>query len=596
MHNLFPAVSKNSTSQSRRQVNSRTGKPLRQPPLTPPPRRWGGGWGAGFFIPALCNALMLLPAVLSATKAVGAERIYASYSVLERSISVSALEAYAKEGKIDEDLAAYLQYFPREQQQQLRQALLARADLSPITISQFLYTPQGEIALKRLGQVIQTGTRQPGKLAIRAALILAAADPEGLTPINVLRKFPTDGIRIDLARALDLFQDLQQVVNQSNRATAFVERLSQAQVHSQPGIRKFSQSDLSQLGPLRWQTLSINVTISNSRLPTAPVGPRVFPADIYLPQLQGETQPAPVIVISHGLGSDRKTFQYLAEHLASYGFAVAVPQHPGSDARQFLALVNGTASEVAEPAEFIARPLDVKYLLDALAELEKTDPALRGRLNLEQVGVVGQSFGGYTSLALAGAPIDFQQLQADCQNLDTTWNISLLLQCRALELPRLDYQLGDPRIKAALAINPVDSSILGPKSLSQIKVPVMLVASGADTAAPALPEQIRPFTWLRTPNKYLVLIGNGTHFSTLVESESDPVKIPAEVIGPSPALAYRYASALSLAFFQTYIANQPQYRLYLQPSYISTLSRNPLPLSLIESLSESDLQQALKDN
>ncbi len=576
MYNLFPALSANSTRQSLGQVNPRTGKPLR-------------------LKSALLNlSLMLLPAVLTATKAVGAERIYASYSVLERSISVSALEAYAKEGKIDEDLASYLQYVPPQQQQQLRQILLARAEVSPVTISQFLYTPQGEIALKRLGQVIQTGSRQPGTHAIRAALILAAADPEGLTPLNVLRKFPTDGIRIDLARALDIFRELQEFVNQTNRATALVERLSQAQASSQPSIRSFSQSDLSRRGPLTWQTLSIKVTVPNSRLTAATNEQRVFPADIYLPQFQ-IPQPAPVIVISHGLGSDRKTFQYLAEHLASHGFAVAVPQHPGSDARQFQALVNGTASEAAEPTEFIARPLDIKYLLDALTELEKTDPALRGRLNLEQVGVVGQSFGGYTSLALAGAPIDFQQLQQECQNLDSTWNISLLLQCRALELPRLDYQLRDPRIKAALAINPVDSSVFGQKSLSQIKVPVMLIASGADTIAPALPEQIHPFTRLTAPNKYLVLIGNGTHFSTLVESDNGAVTIPSEVIGPNPALAYRYLSALSLAFFQTYVTNQPQYRSYLQSSYVRALSRNPLPLSLIQSLSESELEQALKD-
>lgn len=577
MHNLFPALSANSTRQSRRQVSPRTGKPL------------------GLKRALLNLSLMLLPAVLSATKAVGAERIYASYALLERSISVSALEAYAKDGKIDEDLAAYLQYVPPQQLEQLRQALLARADLTPVTISQFLYTPQGEIALKRLGQVIQTGTRQPGKLAIRAALILAAADREGLTPINVLRKFPTDGIRIDLARALDIFRELQQVVNQTSRATALVERLSKAQAQSQPGIRNFSQSDLSRRGPLTWQTLSINVSVPDGVFPTAPAVKRVFPADIYLPELQSP-QPAPVIVISHGLGSDRKTFQYLAEHLASYGFAVAVPQHPGSDARQLQALINGTASEVAEPAEFIARPLDIKYLLDELTALEKTDPALRGRLNLEQVGVFGQSFGGYTSLALAGAPIDFQQLEADCQNLDSTWNLSLLLQCRAKELRGSQYQLGDPRIKAALAINPVDSSILGPKSLSQIQVPVMLVASSADTAAPALPEQIRPFTWLSTPNKYLVAIGNGTHFSTLAESESNSgsVPIPSEVIGPSPALAFRYVSALSLAFFQTHLAGQAEYRPYLQPSYVSTLSRDPLPLSLIQSLSESELQRALE--
>jgi len=41
--------------------------------------------------------------------ALAAERIYASYAALERSIS-AALETYAKEGKLDDDLAVYAQY------------------------------------------------------------------------------------------------------------------------------------------------------------------------------------------------------------------------------------------------------------------------------------------------------------------------------------------------------------------------------------------------------------------------------------------------------------------------------------------------------
>ncbi len=46
-------------------------------------------------------------------------------------------------------------------------------------------------------------------------------------------------------------------------------------------------------------------------------------------------------------------------------------------------------------------------------------------LNLEQVGVVGQSFGGYTALALAGTKINFEQLKADCPALENTLNVSL---------------------------------------------------------------------------------------------------------------------------------------------------------------------------
>ena len=556
-------------------------------------------------------SLWMLPAVLSATPSVAAEKIYASYAVLERSMSISALEAFAKEGKIDEDLAVYAQYVPPEQLEQLREILLTRADITPVTISQFLYTQQGEALLKRLGQVIQTGARREGKFAIRSALILAAADPEGLTLLNVLRKFPTESIRIDLQSVQRIAGQLQQAINQTNQAIALVDRLSTTEAASQPGfggipvavdptsselpVALAGQLDLWRAGPFTSEVKSIEITVRDAQIPTAVADERIFPVDIYLPQ-QPTRQAAPVIVISHGLGSDRKTFQYLAEHLASYGFVVAVPQHPGSDARQLQALLNGTASDVAEPTEFIYRPLDVKYLLDTLTQLEQTDPQLQGRLNLQQVGMIGQSFGGYTSLVMAGAPLNFNQLRQDCAHSADSWNISLLLQCRVIELPEMQYNLSDERIKAVIAINPVDSSVLGKESLSKIQVPVMLVAGSADTAAPALPEQIQPFTWLTTAQKYLVLMNGGTHFSTLVEADGGGgvVPIPSDVIGPTPAQARRYISALSLAFFKTHIAGDSQYRPYLRASYAEAISREPLSLSLIESLTGTQLNEALK--
>jgi hypothetical protein len=117
-------------------------------------------------------ALLLgaLPISVLPTQALAAERIYGSYSVLERSISVDALETYAKEGKLDEDLAVYARYLKPEQLAQLRRVLLARANLSAVAISQFLYTPAGETLLQRLGQVIQTESRQPGFYALRGAV------------------------------------------------------------------------------------------------------------------------------------------------------------------------------------------------------------------------------------------------------------------------------------------------------------------------------------------------------------------------------------------------------------------------------------------
>ena len=525
--------------------------------------------------------LFAFTAVCTAAPALGAERIYVTYGPVEVSVPIESLALFAKEGKIDSNLDGFAQYANESQLAEIRSALQAKAEISQVTIAQFLYTPQGEVLLKRLGRLIQTKARQPGFYAIRAALILAASDPEGLTIVNVLRKFPTYGIRIDIARGLAIANELTSLINRSNQTIAGVAQLSEAQAALQSTIPPAVRLQPQLPGPYTWKKSSVTLTSPNRD--------RTFNMDIYLPQRS--RQPAPVVVISHGLGSDRISFQYLAKHLASYGFAVAVPEHPGSNAQQIQNLVTGRSNELAEPAEFINRPLDIKDLLDYLTKLSTTDPAYQGQLDLQRVGVIGQSFGGYTALALAGAGINFAQLENDCQLENETWNLSLLLQCRARGLERDQYNFGDPRIKAVIAINPIVSSILGETNLSQIQIPVMLIAGSADTVAPALLEQIQPFTWLTSPNKYLVVMNNGTHFSTIEESPQSLFLPPAEAIGPEPALARRYVSGLSLAFMESYLNNKSNFRPYLQPSYALSISGDILGLRILRSLTPQQLQQ-----
>ncbi len=541
---------------------------------------------AGLGIALLNLGLLIGPLVMS-RPVQGAERIYIPYGPMEFSLPVSSLEVYAKEGKIDRDLAVYAGYLDAKQLEQLRNVLVTRVDVTPLAISQFLYSPQGEVILRRVGEIVETKAGQPGFYAIRAALIKAAAAPEGLTLLNVLREFPTYGIRINSARGFRLIDQLSNLIRQTGRAIAAVDREAIAEADAQasanplaPPSAKFAQMlDLRQPGPVQISMQSL--TLNDVRRG------RTFPVDLYLPtsSLPGTGGLAPVIVISHGLGSDRQTFKYLATHLASYGFAVAVPEHPGSNAQQFQALINGLANEVTAPAELVDRPLDIKFLLDELGR------SYSDRLNLQQVGVIGQSFGGYTALALGGAKINFEQLQKDCDPSNDSLNLSLLLQCRGLALPSTQYDLQDKRIKGAIAINPIGSTIFGQSQFSQIQVPLMLVGGSDDTVAPALPEQIQPFTWLTTPNKYLVVLKNATHFSTLAES-SGGIPIPSQAIGPDPALAQDYTKALSLAFFKTYIASDRDFQVYLSASYAQFISQYPLPLSLVQTLTENQLKQA----
>jgi predicted dienelactone hydrolase len=520
-----------------------------------------------------------------------AERVFLSYGILERSISVSALEAYARTGALDGDLYVYSQYVTPQQLQTLRKALVTRADLSPIAVSQFLYTQQGEILLRRLGEVIQPESRDTGFFAIRGALILASADPEGLTLLNVFRKFPTRGLRIDLQRSLDIAGDFGNLINQTTRATQTIVELARQENTPLPSG---NIPDLSVRGAYGFEKETLRLVDRSRGFVQALGRERVFPVDVYLPfaRRQALSASVPVVVISHGLGSDRGTFRYLAEHLASHGFAVAVPEHPGSNAKQLQALVDGIVSEVTSPSEFIDRPLDIKYVLDELERRATSDPRYK-RLNVKQVGVLGQSFGGYTVMALAGASINFEQLQQSCQptEIDRTLNLSVLLQCRAAGLPPINYNLSDPRVKAIIAINPIDSVVFGQSSIAQIKTPTLIMAGNADTVAPALPEQIQPFTWLQTRDRFLAVVDRGTHFSALEEGDTPGVPVPPEVIGPSPTLARRYVNALSLAFFSTYIANRSDYRPYLSATYARALSQDPLRLNLVQSLTLAQLDR-----
>lgn len=546
--------------------------------------------------PSWCKAALgvgLLPSVLLTSPAIAAEQLYVSYGPLERSISISSLETYAREGIIARDLVAYAQYASPEQLEQLQEVLLARAELSPVAVSQFLYTEQGETLLRQLGEVIQTESRLSGFYAIRAALILAAADPEeGLTPLNVLKQFPIRSVRIDINEALQIASQLEQLVSLSAQAIDAVEQQANIEAQAEPSLNFIELPDLQEPGDFAWQKELLLLTDERRD--------RNFLTDVYLPipeTGQASPFPAPVIVVSHGLGSDRTSYAYLGQHLASYGFVVAILEHPGSNAEQLQALVSGRATEVTEPQEFINRPLDVKFLLDELERLNQTPSPYAGKLDMDQVGVAGQSFGGYTALTLAGASLNLTQLAADCLP-ENSLNLSLLLQCRALELEQPIPDLQDDRVKAVLAINPVGSSLLSQEGFSAIDIPIMLVAANADTVAPALLEQIRPFTWLSTPNKYLLLMqGGATHFSTIAPTaeNSEVVALPDEVVGPSPALARQYINAMSTAFFKTHVASQEEYRVYLGPSYVNYLSQEPIPLSMARFLTPAQLAQIFQD-
>ncbi len=517
--------------------------------------------------------------------AVATETITIFYPpIFEASLSVSTLERFAREGEIVDELQFYAQFFTPEELNDVRDLLNRRFEISHVAISQFTYSPVGERLLKLLGQVLLTESDEISMKALRGALILAAADPEeGLTVINFLNQLPYQRTRVDLQLSLqavqlitEFFQDAETVINDIQSLAATNEIGSDALVEQ--GNR------YSQRGPSSWTKRTLTFD--------QPQRQQSVTSDIYLPQVKQ----APVVVISHGVASDRNTFAYLGQHLASHGFAVAILEHPGTSIEKFKRFLAGF-DQLPGPEEWIYRPLDIRYLLDELSQLNQMDPEWQDQFNLERVGVIGQSFGGYSALATAGAAISLETVFQNClPESRLVVNLSRLLQCTAVDLTSAllsdSPRLADDRIQAVLAINPVGGTIFGQAGFSQIQIPTMIVAGSNDFFAPVLDEQIKPFTWLTTPNKYLVIVENGTHFSFLGGGGQGVISVPPALIGPDPTAARPLMNALSTAFMKTYIDNQKPTEGYLTPAWADIISSGDnFDLSLVTNLKEEVIQK-----
>ncbi|MBG0742429.1 MAG: alpha/beta hydrolase [Cylindrospermopsis raciborskii KL1] len=553
---------------------------------------------------------MLLPSFSIGSSATAAEKIYVNYSILEIPISVPSLEKYTKTGVLDNNLSVYQNSL--QQLQDLKRILSIKIRLDPSTTKQFLHTLPGEFILQRLAKIItnKSGESTSQIENLRTAIVAASAQPEGLTLLNLVKNYPGYSVNIDLDHGLYMAKNLERLINQTNQAIAIIQEQSKKEAAN---IRNLSLlPDLQNQGNFTVKK-SVKKFFDTSRN-------RQLLTDIYIPESNNSHQSIPVIIISHGLGLDSSNFRYLAKHLASHGLAVIVPNHPDV----LLKKINLTKLEEAK--ELINRPLDIKYILDELEKIDQVHTPFQGKLNLQQVGVFGQSLGGYTALALAGAKINFQQLKNDCtpNALTETWNMSLLLQCRALELPNnslteqqvklklklygdlntnlktnlkpnLTLNLRDDRIKAVIAVNPLISSIFGEDGLNEIATPVMLISSSQDAVSPALYEQILPFSWLNKVNKFLVMLVGGTHFSSIGNSEpgSEQILLPRELTGDTDQ-AHTYINTLSLPFFQSYVWGRPQYLPYLNAAYAQKISRQSLGLTLIRFLKTPQLLPLFK--
>ena len=504
-----------------------------------------------------------------------AEKISFRYGMVEFTLPVASLENFASTGKADRYLNIYLNSATPQELARLQELANYSLEVDRVTVYRFFNSSLGQKILQNLGTIIQPSPTEEGLYALRSSLISAAGDTEGLSILNTIRSYPSETIYINGKNGLKLANTFGRLKKRTRKAIAVIAERADLESIAELNIDFTQKLDLRKSGIFS-STKEVLSFRDRDRQ-------RSFTANLYRPQLHTNI---PTIIISPGLGGDSRSFDYLARHLVSYGFAVVVVNHPGSDSQRINNFFKGIDREIVEAREFIDRPQDISYLLDRLQQREAAYPP-RQRLNLRRVGIIGHSFGAYTALALAGGKINVRGLQRSCQQqkvANNSLNLSLLLQCLATELPKNKKQrLSDSRIKAAFVLNPMNSLLFGKPGLSKIKTPVAFVSGGNDMVTPPLSEQIIPFTWLKNDDKYLFSIKNGGH--TYVDPQHlEAGKNRALVKNSNLEIYHDYFRATTLAFMQNYLVRNHNYADYLSSDYAKYISRQPLEFNLVSEL------------
>lgn len=166
--------------------------------------------------------------------------------------------------------------------------------------------------------------------------------------------------------------------------------------------------------------------------------------------------PYPVVIISHGYPGSRFLLSHLAENLSSKGYVVLSIGHTDNTYEDFL-------PQGSLESALIHRSMDQRFLIDGLDGLNNTG-VLKGMLDVDRVGLVGFSMGGFGALRTLGAKMGrlpypgFDALAA------------------ALEEP--DFH-GHDRVKAAVLFAPA-SFFLDDEGYGDVTTPTLWFCGDAD--------------------------------------------------------------------------------------------------------------------
>jgi predicted dienelactone hydrolase len=270
--------------------------------------------------------------------------------------------------------------------------------------------------------------------------------------------------------------------------------------------------------------------------------------------------PYPLIVFSPGFGVGALSYVEMLQVLASQGFVVVGLNHPN----------------VTEPVSVVDRPMDILYVINQLADTTQAD--LSGVIDTNHVGVMGHSFGAYTTLAVTGARIDPVSastwgdkpkepgVDTNAHNIWPNWDWEKIAAYRATFSPVKSDEIWpaytDKRILAAVPLAPCDIPMFGERGLAAATVPTLIIEGTSDPVCLYQEETLFVFKHLGSPERYLLSVVKANHGSFM-----DAKHLPA-------------TSHFYTAFFGYYLRGEKDYAQYLTAKYVDSIEAE-LKLGLV---------------
>lgn len=279
-------------------------------------------------------------------------------------------------------------------------------------------------------------------------------------------------------------------------------------------------------------------------------GPIGLTSDVAFDDLAvSATSTFPLLVFSHGSGGINIQSVRLMEALASHGFVVVSPEHTGNTNRDF--------SDSLETAGSRRVP-DVSFIIDTMLDRNRSaGDELFERLDPQEIGVLGHSFGGGTALGMVAGFYD---------------------------------ATADERVRAVMPISVTVFDRFSDEALAGVTEPVLFLGGTEDTSVPIENHDYGFDSLTRSAAVYQAdITGAGhNHFvaicdigNTLIENglgkDSWPAIGAQALLGPYEdacgedafpiEVAQRIQNTYAVAFFRHYLLGETGYDFYLRPEW-----------------------------